>query len=209
MGWIQNLDQHRASNHPRMLAALEKLDKGTAAHVRYDLLEKLRLSDGSAIRIETSYRSWEDQDGLIAAEAAGGADVTDATGGKSFHQWGLADDLIIRRAGYGSFSIDGRVYQMRDPATMEMLGLPAFFASEGIGWLGRHPKLHDVSHFELDIPHPTDRALSGKAWWELSPWKENKLKKYVPWIIAALGAWYFVRKATKGNSAVNLASVRR
>lgn len=92
---------------------------------------------GLPVRINEGYRSPQRQDMLYAqGRTTPGAIVTNARGGQSFHNYGVAVDFIFTQYGYGATD-----------AQWETLGKVA--ESKGFSWGGRWNGFKDKPHCEL------------------------------------------------------------
>jgi D-alanyl-D-alanine carboxypeptidase/LysM domain len=101
-------------------------------------------AEGVSIRIQEGFRSWSVQDETYAkGRTAPGHIVTYARGGESFHNFGLAFDIVLLDA-------SGRpTWDARNPgwATAGRLGVAL-----GLRWGGHWKRLKDLPHFELRVP---------------------------------------------------------
>ena len=141
--------------------------------------------------------------------------VTYAKQGDSYHNWGLAVDIIFTRYGYlsdgSSAEYNGKSYKYAQLADLyEDTGLVAWAKSLGLRWLGRDVKLQDVAHFEYgSLPAKEYRkeeyAVSG--WWdnkELGRGTIDKIAEGVGsffdrafWVSALIAGVYFYNKSRK------------
>jgi len=190
---FSNLGQYENELYPQLLEAVKTLDEGKAAGVRYDLIEKyLTLADGTAMRIIEGFRSVGKQNGLWEkGQKTGVKAVTKAKGGQSYHQWGLAVDMVFRRPGWGKAEIEGIVYDFATVKPYQYLGLADYWRRCGLVWGGFWDDLNDMSHVELRAVHPTDLTLCGTAWWkpvEVEEVKEPKKEIGVTWYVAGIVA---------------------
>lgn len=98
-------------------------------------------AEGVSIRINEGFRSWSVQDETYAkGRTAPGRIVTYARGGESFHNFGLAFDIVLLDA-------SGRpTWDARDPgwAAAGRLGVAL-----GLCWGGHWKRIKDLPHFEL------------------------------------------------------------
>lgn len=110
------------------------------------LAEKIRQmaqmleTEGIDIRVSQSYRSWQEQDSLYSrGRTAPGTIVTDARGGYSWHNFGLAVDVVPLTAQGVDWNTEHPVWK-RIVAVGESLGLVA-----GAEWR----TFPDWPHFQL------------------------------------------------------------
>ena len=153
-GRIKNLS-------PNIQKFLKGIDNGTAP-LNYSLVDK--LSDGSAFRIVQGLRSMAEQfqdfkkgrrnvsmafSGSAYALGSGAsienADkvVTYAFSGQSYHNYGLAVDLVVRTVGY---SVPKGYKSLKD--FYKAIGLDKWAKSCGLTWGGDWSDFSDVVHFE-------------------------------------------------------------
>lgn len=72
---------------------------------RIDALLKAAHEEGLDVGLHTGFRSWEEQDRLYAqGRTTKGNKVTNAKGGQSWHQYGIAADIVFREKGKWSWS---------------------------------------------------------------------------------------------------------
>lgn len=128
---------HSGQLHPELVRRAERL------------IEKAS-SQGFNLYVFEGYRSMERQAQLLA----GGKGVTNAKPGNSFHNYGLAVDIVFKDAqGRPSWS------ESHDWQTLGRLG-----KEEGLVWGGDWKKPVDRSHFQL-VPNDqisTVRKLTGE-----------------------------------------------
>jgi peptidoglycan LD-endopeptidase CwlK len=111
------------------------------------------------VRITTAFRSWDEEDRLFAqGRTAPGEVVTNARGGDSYHNWGLAFDA----APYESGKISN------DPQKFIQMG--HLGQQVGLQWGGTFKTLVDFPHFQYTFGLNTWDLLNGvrpsmsKAW---------------------------------------------
>lgn len=108
---------------------------------------------GTPIRIVEGYRSPERQDELYAqGRTTPGRIVTNARGGQSFHNWGVAVDFVFRREGYNA-----------SEAQWEELG--KLGESLGFEWGGRWSSFIDKPHFELTLGYTLSDFQNQRVDW--------------------------------------------
>lgn len=146
---------------PNIQKFLKGIDNGTAP-LNYSLVDK--LSDGSAFRLVQGLRSMAEQyedykkgrrnvsmafSGSAYALGTGATTenvnkvVTYAFAGQSFHNYGLAVDLVVRTVGY---SIPKGYKSLKD--FYKAIGLDKWAKACGLSWGGDWSDFSDVVHFE-------------------------------------------------------------
>lgn len=167
--WLANPGSHRGV-----------LDAATEAKVRqlHPLVQPLArahirqlIADGLKPKITAGFRSFEDQDILFArGRTTAGPRVTNARGGESYHNFGVAYDIAL-------FDEKGRyITNGSDPRYTKAGTIGEDLKLE---WGGRWEDFFDPSHFQytkgIDIATMRERYESGKdvftkesAWWW--PW---------------------------------------
>jgi len=110
------------------------------------------LPAGLRLRVTQAYRSAARQDALYAkGRTAPGTRVTNAPGGRSMHNYGLAFDIVLLRLEGGTWAADWTVGP-------EWKQVAAHFRSCGWTWGGDWKSLPDAPHFEKTFGH-TWRSL--------------------------------------------------
>ncbi|HBP63642.1 MAG TPA: cell wall biogenesis protein [Desulfosporosinus sp.] len=103
------------------------------------------------IMINVAFRSWDDQDKLYAAgRTMPGAIVTNARGGESYHNWGLAFDA--------SPIINGKLSD--DTAAFKKMG--KLGEQLGLEWGGSFKSIVDLPHFQVTFGLSNEDLLNGK-----------------------------------------------
>ena len=144
------------------LITLERINK-MHPKLREELLEQYltintALPKGVRLRFTQTLRTIAEQDALYAqGRTKPGKIVTNAKGGQSIHNYGLAFDIVILydKDGNGTFetaSWDENQHWKK---------VVAFFKSEGWVWGGDFKSLYDAPHFEKTFGH-TWRTLQDK-----------------------------------------------
>jgi uncharacterized protein YcbK (DUF882 family) len=96
---------------------------------------------GHPVRIVEGYRSEERQNELYAqGRTKGGNIVTNAKGGESYHNYGVAVDFVFRNEGYNA-----------SKELWETLGVVG--ESQGFNWGGRWSGFTDKPHFEMTFDY--------------------------------------------------------
>lgn len=94
---------------------------------------------GHPVRIVEGYRSKERQDELYAqGRTEPGAIVTNARGGESLHNYGVAVDFVFRKEGYNA-----------SPGLWQLLGTVG--VENGFSWGGDWNTFVDKPHFEMTL----------------------------------------------------------
>lgn len=110
----------------------------------------LTAANGLDVRILYAFRSWDEQDRLYAQGRTTPGDViTNARGGESYHNWGLAFDAAPFENGRMSDDLD----KFR---RMGRLGVQA-----GLEWGGNFIDLVDYPHFQYTFGLSTADLLNG------------------------------------------------
>ncbi|HET7658233.1 MAG TPA: peptidoglycan-binding protein [Bacillales bacterium] len=128
--------------------ALNSLDPYVAAKARRFL--QLTQANGLHVHVTNAFRSWDEQDRLFAmGRTQPGRIVTNARGGDSFHNWGLAFDAAPLENGTVSNDIDK--YKR-----MGRLGQRV-----GLEWGGTFKSIVDYPHFQYTFGLNTWDLLDG------------------------------------------------
>lgn len=97
-----------------------------------------KLPKGVRLRFTHTYRSIEDQNKLYNQKPK----VTNAKGGQSIHNYGLAFDIVILKEINGKWFADWKVDKY-------WLQVADFFKSKGFVWGGDWKTFKDYPHFEV------------------------------------------------------------
>jgi len=117
----------------------------------YDKFIELSKANNLDIIINVAFRSWDDQDELYAqGRTIPGNIVTNARGGESYHNWGLAFDASPLENGKISNNINKFM-------TMGKLG-----EQVGLEWGGSFKSIVDYPHFQVTFGLNTEDLLNGK-----------------------------------------------
>lgn len=122
-------------------------------YVAFLASEFLRLSSANHldVRITTAFRSWDESDRLYAlGRTAPGSIVSNARGGESYHNWGLAFDA----APFENNKISD------DPTKFNIMG--GLGEQVGLEWGGRFKSIVDFPHFQYTFGLTTEDLLNGK-----------------------------------------------
>ncbi len=110
----------------------------------------LTKANGMDVRITSAFRSWDEQDKLYAqGRTTPGEIITNARGGESYHNWGLAFDAAPFVNGVVSDDIS--LYKK-----MGKLG-----EQVGLEWGGSFKDLVDYPHFQYTFGLSTEDLLNG------------------------------------------------
>lgn len=111
---------------------------------------ELTKANNLDVRILYAFRSWDEQDRLYAqGRTTPGSIITNARGGDSFHNWGLAFDAAPFENGVIS-------------TDMEKFNLMGRFGEQaGLEWGGRFKDLLDLPHFQYTYGLNTTDLLNG------------------------------------------------
>jgi peptidoglycan L-alanyl-D-glutamate endopeptidase CwlK len=121
--------------HPKLRDELEK-----------DYIEcNNLLPKGIRLRFSSVYRSVEEQNKLFAKRPK----VTNAKGGQSIHQSGLAFDFLILKDKDNNGTFETASFQMDE----HWMNVVKFFKSKGWVWGGDFKSIKDGPHFEKTFGH--------------------------------------------------------
>ncbi len=115
--------------------------------------EFLRLSRANNLdaRITAAFRSWDESDRLFAlGRTAPGSIVSNARGGDSYHNWGLAFDVTLFENNQVS----------NDPTKFNLMG--RLGEQVGLEWGGRFKSIVDTPHFQYTFGLSTEDLQNGK-----------------------------------------------
>lgn len=183
--------------HPNLVKFLEGIRNETAEFKRFCSPALLMTYGVSSLkdvfRVESSWRTFSEQANLYlkgrnARDAQLGIrPVTNAKAGDSFHNWGLAVDIIFTRWGYLD---NGAIAEYPDPSKGAKkiyraaqlgdlyadTGLAGWAQACGVRWAGRDTDLPDPAHFETYHMPPEGARKESNAvtgWWD----REGDLNK--------------------------------
>ena len=129
--------------HPNLRDELEK-----------DYIEcNNKLPKGVRLRFSSVYRSVEEQNILFAKRPK----VTNARGGQSIHNSGLAFDIVILKDKDNNGTFESASFDMDE----HWMNVVKFFKSKGWVWGGDFKSFKDGPHFEKTFGH-TWQTLSKK-----------------------------------------------
>lgn len=143
-------------------------------------LIELCKKEGIDVKLHQGFRSIEEQNRLYqqGRDINGkviGKTVTNAKGGQSLHNYGVAFDLIIKWNGVYGWSAPQYMW-----TRMGQLG-----ESLGLEWGGRWKGLVDMPHFELTFGHTWRDFMNGKVdlkKYELPKTEEKPKSWFEKWI---------------------------
>lgn len=108
-------------------------------------------NNGLNVVITCTFRSWDEQDMLyLQGRQTNGNVVTNARGGDSYHNWGLAFDCLLYKNGREIFN--GPDFQL-------MVDLAK---NQGFEWGGDFKSIVDMPHFQYTFGLITEDLLMGK-----------------------------------------------
>jgi hypothetical protein len=133
----------------RNIGTLNKNAQSWARAFMQKVLESGKLPDGWSCRIISGNRTWSEQEALWAqGRTKPGAKVTNARGGQSNHNFGIAWDIGLFHGG-----------RYNPPGAMAVYrALGAIGKEMGLAWGGDWKRMPDVPHFEV----PTTYSLAEK-----------------------------------------------
>lgn len=103
-----------------------------------DTLNSIVLSEGTTIRVTQALRTFAEQDALYAqGRTKPGSKVTNATGGQSIHNYGLAFDYVLMKDGVADWTVNA-----------DWKKVAATFKAKGWEWGGDWKSLKDYPHLE-------------------------------------------------------------
>lgn len=115
----------------------------------------LCAANGIEVRIIVTFRSWDEQDALYAqGRTTPGSIVTDAMGGDSYHNWGLAFDAAPVVNGVVAWNDTAKFMQMGKLG--QQVGL-----EWGGNWTTFYVPLLDMPHFQYTYGLSTEQLLNG------------------------------------------------
>ena len=121
--------------HPKLRDELEK-----------DYIEcNNKLPKGVRLRFSSVYRSVEEQNQLFAKRPK----VTNARGGQSIHQSGLAFDIVILKDKDNNGTFESASFDIDE----HWMNVVKFFKSKGWVWGGDWKSFKDGPHFEKTFGH--------------------------------------------------------
>lgn len=147
----------------KTIERIELMHPSIREQLKKDYLEiNNKLPKGVRLRFTHTLRTNKEQDDLYAqGRTKAGKKVTNAKGGQSIHNYGLAFDIVILldKDNNGTFeSVSWNV----DKYWMTVVN---FFKSKGWAWGGDFKSLYDAPHFEF---------TKGKTWRDFQAMKTYK-----------------------------------
>lgn len=132
------------------------------------------LTGRAMVRITQALRTFEEQNNLYAqGRTKKGLKVTNAKGGQSIHNYGLAVDIAL--------IIDGKTASWNmntdwdDDGLADWMECVSIFKKYGWNWGGDWKSFKDGSHFEKEFLRTPAGKLKINNWRELIQMKQDKL----------------------------------
>lgn len=150
--------------------------------VRAEVLElyltiNTRLPKGIRLRFSQTLRTFAEQDALFLKRPK----VTNARGGQSIHNYGLAFDIVILYDldGNGTFETPSwnEVKDHDRNGLADWFEVVSFFKSKGWSWGGDFKSIYDSPHFEKTFGYNSYKPLLQK--WNAGDTFLNNGRKYV------------------------------
>lgn len=137
---------------------IEKLHPAIRNKVKDTYLNtNMKLPNGIRLRISQGLRTVAEQDALYAqGRTTKGKIVTQAKGGTSWHNWGLAVDIVILYDLDGNGSFETASWDENKHWMMVV----SEFKKAGFAWGGDFRTFKDSPHFEMTFGLSTSIALS-------------------------------------------------
>jgi peptidoglycan L-alanyl-D-glutamate endopeptidase CwlK len=138
---------------------IAKLHPKVREQLKNDYLEiNNKLGKGIRLRFAQGLRTIAEQDALYAqGRTKPGSIVTNAKGGESIHNYGLAFDIVILydRDGNGTFETASwsRTEDLDKNKKADWMEVVDFFKSKGWTWGGDWRSFKDYPHFEKTFGH--------------------------------------------------------
>lgn len=110
---------------------------------------KVSLPGGVDVRITQGLRTFSEQDNLFKkGRSAPGPKVTNAKGGESIHNYGLAFDFVLMIDGKVSWEVDQNWKKVAQA-----------FKDQGFTWGGEWKSIKDYPHLEITFGHTWQQLL--------------------------------------------------
>jgi len=137
---------------------IEKLHPSIRNKVKETYLNtNMKLPNGIRLRISQGLRTVAEQDALYAqGRTTKGKIVTQAKGGSSWHNWGLAVDIVILYDLDGNGSFETASWDENKHWNF----IVSEFKKAGFAWGGDFKSFKDSPHFEMVFGLSTSIALS-------------------------------------------------
>lgn len=159
------------------------LDRITTAHpkIREQLLEQYKeanslLGKGARLRFAYVYRSFSEQDALFNKRPK----VTNAKGGQSIHNYGLAFDIVLLYDNNGDGIFEEASWSMiRDfdkDSKADWMEIVNYFKSKGWSWGGDWVRFKDAPHFEMNFGYTWRELIKMESFVDSNGLKYPKLK---------------------------------
>ncbi|SEW21499.1 peptidoglycan L-alanyl-D-glutamate endopeptidase CwlK [Chitinophaga sp. YR573] len=130
------------------LERIETLHPRVRSQVK-EILEELELPDNVQVRITQALRTFKEQDGLFAqGRTKPGSKVTNAAGGESIHNYGLAFDYALLIDTKISWKVDENWKKVAQA-----------FKAKGWTWGGEWKSIKDYPHLENTFGYTWQKLL--------------------------------------------------
>jgi len=111
------------------------------------------LGKGVRLRFSQGLRTIAEQNDLYAqGRTAPGNIVTNAKGGSSYHNYGLAFDIVLLYDKDGNGTFETASWDNKDP---NWIAVTRYFKSQGWAWGGDFKSFKDYPHFEKTFGYST------------------------------------------------------
>jgi peptidoglycan L-alanyl-D-glutamate endopeptidase CwlK len=111
------------------------------------------LGKGVRLRFSHTLRTFAEQDSLYAqGRTKSGSIVTNAKGGQSFHNFGLAFDIVLLYDKDNNGTFETASWDNQDPNWIKVTN---YFKSQGWSWGGDFKSFKDYPHFEKTFGYTT------------------------------------------------------
>lgn len=116
------------------------------------------LGKGVRLRFSHTLRTIEEQNELYAqGRTKKGSIVTNAKGGQSYHNFGLAFDIVLLYDKDGNGTFEFASWDNKDP---NWIKVTQYFKSKGWFWGGDFKSFKDYPHFEKTFGYTTAKLLA-------------------------------------------------
>ncbi len=143
---INRADFVRANLEAKAISPMDASSESNLAKINPQVANRIRLAaadlkaQGITIRVTSSYRTFAEQDALYAqGRTKPGGIVTNARGGQSLHNYGLAVDVVPIVNGQPKWDVPESTWQK----------IGAAGKKQGLEWGGNWTSFKDRPHFQL------------------------------------------------------------
>ncbi len=143
---VNQADFVRANLEAKAIPAMDAASESNLAKINPQLANRIRLAaaelkaQGITIRVTSSYRTFAEQDALYAqGRTKPGSIVTNAKGGQSLHNYGLAVDVVPIVNGQPKWDVPESTWQK----------IGAAGKRQGLEWGGDWTSFKDRPHFQM------------------------------------------------------------